>query len=156
TNRILVTGGAGFIGSHLVDALVAASERVTVLDDLSTGDFELLDSARSVGDVRLVGGSVLDEATGGAAMQGCNQVCPLAVQCVRRSLGNPRYNHDVNASGTLIVLEAARWRGVDRFVYCSSSEVYGNSSTDLLDENATLCRPVTVYGAAKLAGEMYA
>jgi UDP-glucose 4-epimerase len=75
---------------------------------------------------------------------------------VRCSLGNPRESHDVNATGTLIVLEQARVQGVRRFVYCSSSEVYGNASEGLLQEDATPCRPVTVYGAAKLAGELYA
>ena len=79
----------------------------------------------------------------------------LAVQCVRRSLGDPMQSHDVNATGTINVLEAARRHGVSRFVYCSSSEVYGNTSTGLLDEDESMCRPVTVYGAAKLAGEFY-
>lgn len=154
--RILVTGGAGFIGSHLVDHLVAKGHRVTVLDDLSTGKMEHLEDARRNGDVRLVQGSVLDAAALSQAMTECGIVFHLAVQCVRRSLGNPMESHEVNATGTLMTLEAARKHGVTRFIYCSSSEVYGNASTGLLSERATVCAPTTVYGAAKLAGENYA
>jgi UDP-glucose 4-epimerase len=153
--RVLVTGGAGFIGSHLVDALVGARAAVTVLDDLSTGEARNLDAARASGDVKFIHGSILDAAVVEHAVDGCNRVYHLAVQCVRRSLGDPKESHAVNATGTLNVLEAARKVGVGRFVYCSSSEVYGNTSTGLLNEDTTPCRPVTVYGAAKLAGELY-
>ena len=109
-----------------------------------------------MGDVRVVEGSILDESALADAMAGCDQVFHLAVQCVRRSLGRPLENHHVNATGSLLTLEAARRAGVRRFVYCSSSEVYGNSSDGVLDEESTPCKPVTVYGAAKLAGEQYA
>ena len=153
--RVLVTGGAGFIGSHLVDALLAQGHAVTVLDDFSTGSLDNLAQAASSGRLRLLRGSILDSAAVEAAMAGCELVFHLAVQCVRRSLGNPRESHDVNATGSFNVLEAARGLGVRRVVYCSSSEVYGNSSDGLLTEE-TPCRPVTVYGAAKLAGELYA
>jgi len=155
TGRVLVTGGAGFIGSHLVDALLADGESVTVLDDFSTGAMENLAEAEATGRLRVLRGSVLDPASVAAAMADCSRVFHLAVQCVRRSLGNPRENHAVNATGTLNVLEAARVKGVRRFIYCSSSEVYGNASDRLLREDETPCRPVTVYGAAKLAGELY-
>jgi UDP-glucose 4-epimerase len=156
TGRILVTGGAGFIGSHLVDRLIAVGERVTVLDDFSTGNADNLNEAAGQGDIRLVRGSVLDDTSLNDAIEGCDRVYHLAVQCVRRSLGRPRESHDVNATGTLNVLEAARRQRVERFVYCSSSEVYGNSSSGLLHEETTPCRPVTVYGGAKLSGELYA
>jgi UDP-glucose 4-epimerase len=155
SSRVLVTGGAGFIGSHLVDALVMAGEAVNVLDDLSTGEAHNLDSARATGNVKFVHGSVLDPAAVECAISGCDRVYHLAVQCVRRSLGDPNGSHAVNATGTLNVLEAARKARVARFIYCSSSEVYGNTSTGLLHEETTLCRPVTVYGAAKFAGELY-
>jgi len=154
--RILVTGGAGFIGSHLVDRLVADGRAVTVLDDFSTGERANLSDAATTGDVRVVAGSILDREAVAAAMEGCDRVFHLAVQCVRRSLGRPIDNHDANATGTLYVLEEARRRKVSRFVYCSSSEVYGNCRDPLLDERTTVCEPVTVYGAAKLAGELYA
>jgi UDP-glucose 4-epimerase len=154
SGRVLVTGGAGFIGSHLVDHLLAAGEAVTVLDDLSTGSTDNLCEAERTGRLKFVRGSVLDSAAIASAIAQCDRVFHLAVQCVRRSLGAPIENHEINATGTLRVLEAARIAKIKRFVYCSSSEVYGSVSTGLLDED-TLCRPVTVYGAAKLAGELY-
>jgi len=154
SERVLVTGGAGFIGSHLVDRLVETGSQVTVLDDFSTGERENLADAVSKG-VRIVDGSILDDGAVADAIAGCTRVFHLAVECVRRSLGRPLHNHEVNATGTLKVLEAARQAGVRRFVYCSSSEVYGNASSGLLSEDGTACRPVTVYGAAKLAGELY-
>ena len=156
TRRCLVTGGAGFIGSHLVDRLVAEKHAVTVLDDFSTGELANLREAQSGGDVRIVRGSILDLRAVEEAIAGCDLVFHLAVQCVRRSLGAPLQNHDINATGTLNVLEVARRHQVRRFVYCSSSEVYGNCVAASLDETTTVCNPTTVYGAAKLAGEHYA
>ncbi len=154
--KILVTGGAGFIGSHLVDILLAEVNLVVVLDDFSVGLEENLAAARQTGNLEVIKGSICDESAVAGAISGCDIVYHLAVQCVRRSLGEPRESHDVNATGTLVVLEAARAENVQRFIYCSSSEVYGNSSTGVLEEDSTLCQPVTVYGAAKLAGECYA
>jgi UDP-glucose 4-epimerase len=153
--RVLVTGGAGFVGSHLVDALVAEGERITVLDDFSTGEPANLGAAQASGNVHVMRGSILDDEAVNAAMEEADRVFHLAVQCVRRSLGNPRESHDVNATGTLNVLEAARQSHIRRFVYCSSSEVYGNVSSSLLHEDTTPCRPATIYGGAKLAGEAY-
>jgi UDP-glucose 4-epimerase len=156
TRRCLVTGGAGFIGSHLVDQLVAGGNAVTVLDDFSTGQLANLREAQSRGDLRIIRGSISDRAAIEEAMAECDLVFHLAVQCVRRSLSEPLQNHDVNATGTLNVLEVARRRRIRRFVYCSSSEVYGNCGERRLAETATVCEPTTVYGAAKLAGEHYA
>jgi UDP-glucose 4-epimerase len=156
TRRYLVTGGAGFIGGHLVDHLVAENNAVTVLDDFSTGQLANLGQAKSRGDVRIVRGSILDCGAIEEGMAECDIVFHLAVQCVRRSLGQPLQNHHVNATGTLNVLEVARRRRIRRFVYCSSSEVYGNYGEGLSGETATVCQPTTVYGAAKLAGEHYA
>lgn len=153
--RILVTGGAGFIGSHLVDHLIGQGRAVTVLDDFSTGERSNLAEAEGTGELRIIEGSILDPQAVGAAMRDCDLVYHLAVQCVRRSIGRPIENHHINATGTLQVLEEARRRKVRRFVYCSSSEVYGNASSDRLDEERTICAPATVYGAAKLVGELY-
>ncbi len=153
-SRVLVTGGAGFIGSHLVDELVRQGHAIVVLDDFSTGRRDNLVEASRSGAVRVIEGSVLDRAVIGEAMTDCDMVFHLAVQCVRRSLGRPLENHEINATGTLNVLEAARTKAVRRFVYCSSSEVYGNASDGVLAEDIR-CAPVTVYGAAKLAGEFY-
>jgi UDP-glucose 4-epimerase len=153
--RSLVTGGAGFIGSHLVDRLIADGDAVTVLDDFSTGSRKNLAQAMVSSRLRIVEGSILDRAAIETSMHDCDRVFHLAVQCVRRSLGRPIENHEVNATGTLYLLEEARRRAVSRFLYCSSSEVYGNCGGEWLAEETTVCAPVTVYGAAKLAGEYY-
>lgn len=155
-STVLVTGGAGFIGSHLTDVLLEQDCRVAVLDDFSSGERANLEQAERSGRLTVIEGSILDERALDAAMEGVSHVFHLAVQCVRRSLGKPLENHDVNATGTIRTLEAARRAGVRRFLYCSSSEVYGNCGGDRLHEDDTACAPVTVYGAAKLAGEYYA
>lgn len=156
TGRVLITGGAGFIGSHLADRLIADGLQVSILDDFSSGRSENLEEALRSGQARLLEGSVLDRAAVDSAIEGCERVYHLAVQCVRRSIGSPMENHAVNATGTLMVLEAARRHKVTRFIYCSSSEVYGNAGDEWMNEETTQCNPVTVYGAAKLAGEYYA
>lgn len=155
-SSVLVTGGAGFIGSHLTDALLTHGCHVTVLDDFSSGDRRNLDLASKTGRLRIIEGSVLDQAVLANAMRGATHVFHLAVQCVRISLGKPLENHSVNATGTILTLEAARRAHVHRFIYCSSSEVYGNCGGERLREGLSHCAPVTVYGAAKLAGEYYA
>ena len=152
---VLVTGGAGFIGSHLVDQLIAQGRHVVVLDDLSTGSRDNLATAMETGRLRLVEGSILSQDAVAAAMRDVQLVFHLAVQCVRQSISSPIDSHAVNAGGTITLLEQARQAKVKRFVYCSSSEVYGNASDGLLTEETLVCRPVTVYGAAKLAGELY-
>lgn len=154
--RILVTGGAGFIGSHLVDRIVADGHHVTVLDNYASGSRAKLANAEQSGRVNVIEGSVQDCAALDQAMESADAVFHLAVECVRQSLGEPLSNHAVNATGTLMALEAARRNRIARFVYCSSSEVYGNSSDRPLNEDTTVCAPTTVYGAAKLAGELYA
>jgi UDP-glucose 4-epimerase len=151
----MVTGGAGFIGSHLVDCLVADGKDVTVLDDFSSGTDANLVQAFASGRLRVVRGSVLSLDDLHNAMVGCDAVFHLAVRSVRHSLGDPLENHHVNSGGTINTLEVARRQGVRRFVYCSSSEVYGNATGDMMREDTTLCRPVTVYGGSKLAGEHY-
>jgi UDP-glucose 4-epimerase len=154
-SRILITGGAGFIGSHLVDKLIEANQAVTVLDNFSTGSRRNLEQAQKNGDVRIIEGSVLDMEALDAAMDNCDIVFHLAVECVRRSLAHPLENHHTNATGTINTLEMARRKNISRFIYCSSSEVYGNGVDALLNEDKTVCQPTTVYGAAKLAGEYY-
>lgn len=155
TARALITGGAGFIGSHLADGLIAAGAAVTVLDDFSTGRRDNLEDAEKTGRLRIVEGTVLSPDDIRNAMEGCGTVFHMAVKSVRHSIGHPLENHAVNATGTLNVLEAARKVGVGRFVYCSSSEVYGNAPRTVMREDTTVCQPVTVYGGSKLAGEHY-
>src|SRR3954452_8159620 len=154
--RILVTGGAGFIGSHLSHHLLAQGHAVTVLDDFSTGTLERLERAGPNDRLRVIEGSILNPDVVAAAVQNCEMVYHLAVQCVRRSIGKPIANHDINATGTLNMLEGARRAMVKRFIYCSSSEGYGKLWEALLGEDGVICEPMTVYGAAKLVGEYYA
>jgi UDP-glucose 4-epimerase len=149
----LVTGGAGFIGSHLVEALVARGERVRVLDDLSSGRRENLSAV--LGDVELLIGDVADPEAVDRAMDGCEIVFHLAaIASVQASIENPRRSHRVIVDGTLNVLEAARRAGVRRAVFASSSAVYGDHTTLPLREELPP-RPLSPYAASKVTGEMY-
>jgi UDP-glucose 4-epimerase len=151
----LVTGGAGFIGSHLVDALQERECRVRVLDNFSTGSAENLAHLRGLSQIEIIPGDVGDAASVAKVLQGAEVVFHLATRGVRHSIGHPLENHEVNAWGTLVLLDQARKAGVQRFVHVSSSEVYGTARYIPMDENHP-CFPETVYGAAKLAGEAYA
>jgi UDP-glucose 4-epimerase len=150
---VLVTGGAGFIGSELVHQLCASNARVIVIDNLVNGKAENL--AGLPGDrCELVIADVRDRAAMAAQLQGVDVVYHLACLGVRHSIHSPTENHDVNATATLHLLQAAKASGVGRFVYVSSSEVYGTAKTVPMTEEHPAF-PLTVYGASKLAGERY-
>src|SRR5690242_17256252 len=148
--RALVTGGAGFIGSHLVDALVARGSDVVVLDDLETGFRENVHR-----DAQLTIGSVADPDAVHDAMAGCELVFHQAAhKAVLRSVEHPLPTDTVNTHGTLSVLEAARDLGVRRVVHASSSSVYGGAAPLPTPEDAPL-RPRSPYAVSKLAAEEY-
>jgi UDP-glucose 4-epimerase len=152
--KVVVTGGAGFIGSHVVDALVEQGHEVVVIDDFSTGSEDNLAQHRQNSRVFVERADVTDLATMQRLVRGAGVVYHLAVQCLRLSLYKPMYVHDVNATGTLNLCIAAKEGGVGRFVYVSSSEVYGSAKRVPMREDHPL-EPLTPYAASKLAGENY-
>jgi UDP-glucose 4-epimerase len=154
-SRIVVTGGAGFIGSHLVDVLLTRDNNVVVLDDFSSGSH--LNLRHHASNPRLVieQGDITNETWLNSRMQGARFVFHLATRNVRMSLRQPSRVHDVNVTGTFNVLKAAAASGVERLLYCSSSEVNGTATVVPMPEDYSY-RPETIYGASKLAGEYYA
>jgi UDP-glucose 4-epimerase len=149
----LVTGGAGFIGSHVVDALVARGDRVRVLDNLCTGHLSNLKHLE--GKIEFVHGDVIDSSVVAAAVKGVDCVFhQAALASVPRSVERPMDTHAACVTGTLNVLAEARQAGVRRVVYAGSSSAYGDQPTSSKRE-ADLPAPISPYGAAKLAAEFY-
>jgi nucleoside-diphosphate-sugar epimerase len=175
--KVLVTGGAGFIGSHLVEALLRRGGKVRILDNLSTGKAENLEEATSLpltpkgnqpGDPRyslgeqaeFIKADISDFDTCRRACRGVSCVFHLAaLGSVQRSVEDPLLSHRVNATGTLNMLQAASQERVKRFLYASSSSVYGNISPDPEDsrpkEESLPPHPESPYAATKLFGEIY-
>ncbi|RMF39577.1 MAG: SDR family oxidoreductase [Planctomycetota bacterium] len=151
--NVLVTGGAGFIGSHIVTALVHRGDRVTVLDNLSTGFEHNLSHVRD--DIELVVGDVADAATVARAMQGVELVFhQAALASVPLSIEKPLETHQACVTGTLNVLHQAARAGVRRVVYAASSSAYGDRPFAAKRES-DLPQVLSPYAAAKLAGELY-
>ena len=141
---------AGFIGSHLADALLADGQQVRVLDDFSTGN-----PANLPAGIELIRGSITDPALVDKAVAGCDVVFHLAaIASVTKSVETPLVSHEVGATGTLHVLDAARRLGVRRVVYAGSSSAYGDQPGDFRAEDDPLI-PLSPYAAGKLAGEHY-
>lgn len=152
SDLVLVTGGAGFIGSHLVDALLDAGRPVRVLDDFSTGLRQNL-ASRSVD---LVEGSLTDEKCVARAVEGVHTIFHLgALASVARSVETPLVSHAACATGTLHVLDAARRSGVKRVIYAASSSAYGGASGEHGQREDTPIKALSPYAAAKLSGELY-
>jgi UDP-glucose 4-epimerase len=154
--RNLVTGGAGFIGSHIVTALIQRGDEVRVLDNLSSGSPKNLAHLDDrLKNVDLVRGDVTDLATVERAVSGVDVVFhQAAMASVPRSVAEPLASHAACATGTLAVLDAARRAGVRRVVYAASSSAYGNDPK-MPKRESDLPAPISPYAAAKLAGEAY-
>ena len=153
-SHCLVTGGAGFIGSHIAETLAQKGAQVTVLDDLSTGHEANLEPLRELG-VEFVRGSILDEELLAKTFAGMEYVFhQAALPSVPQSIAEPLRTAEVNATGTLLVLEAALQAGVKKGGFASSCAVYGDNSALPLSE-AELPSPLSPYAAQKLASEHY-
>lgn len=151
--QILVTGGCGFIGSHIVEALVREGHRVRVLDNLSSGHRKNLDAVKN--DVELIEGDIRDANAVASAMRDVNVVFhEAALVSVFDSVARPRDNHDINCTGTLNVLLAARDARVRRLVFASTAAIYGNDPA-LPKREDMRPHPESPYAVAKLAGEHY-
>jgi UDP-glucose 4-epimerase len=151
--KVLVTGGAGFIGSHLTDRLVADGHHVTVLDNLATGSLQNLAGVRA--RIDWIEGDLRDRAAVERAVRGVEVVFhQAALASVARSVENPREVTEVNVGGTLNLLVAARDAKVRRIVFASSSSVYGDTP-ELPKVETMPCAPRSPYAASKAAGEAY-
>ena len=152
--RVLVTGGAGFIGSNLVDALAASGVEVVIYDDFRTGRRPFVENALGTGLATLVEADVLDQATLTGAMQGCDLVVHLAANAdVRYGLDHPTRDLEQNTIATSCVLEAMRAAGVRRIAFSSTGSVYGETTVFPTPEDAPFPLQTSLYGASKLAGE---
>lgn len=152
--RALVTGGAGFIGSHLTEALVAEGCKVVVLDNFSTGHQSNLDSV--AGSIELAEGDIRDFRTVKQATEGCEAVFHLAaVVSVPQTVEQPLESAAVNDMGTMNVLEAARGSGAASLVFASSSAVYGDDPA-LPKKEEMMPKPLSPYAVQKITGEYYA
>ncbi|MFH1772698.1 MAG: SDR family oxidoreductase [Candidatus Omnitrophota bacterium] len=151
--RVLVTGGCGFIGSHIVDELIKLKAKVSILDDLSSGTLDNIAHCRDSlefieGDIKNVG--LLDNI-----LKGVNLIChQAALRSVPKSINRPLDYHDVNVTGTLNLYLKAKEKGIKRIVFASSSSVYGDR-TDFPEKEGDLPCPISPYAATKLFGEHY-
>ena len=151
--KCLVTGGAGFIGSHIVDALVVQGDEVRVFDNLSTGKIENLVQVKS--KIELITSDLRDKEALHRAVKGVDYVFHVAaLRAVLRSVDDPLETNEVNVAGTLNVLLAARDAGVKRVIFSSSSSVYGDTQKFPCQEDDKP-RPQSPYAASKIMGEYY-
>ncbi len=151
---VMVTGGAGFIGSNLVDELSKKS-KVIVVDNFSSGKLENLASHKNSTNIKIIKEDVLNKNNILQLMKGVEIVFHLAAKCQRLSFFKPHLVHKVNTAGTLNLLISSLKNEVKRFIYISSSEIYGTAKAIPMKESHP-CEPTTVYGVSKLVGELYA
>jgi len=153
--KVLVTGGAGFIGSHIVDSLLAKDLEVTVLDNLSSGKMKNIGQHLNKENLHFIKGDIRDDDSVKQAVRNVDAVIhEAALVGVARSVENPFSTNEVNVTGTLNLLKASLDSGVKRFIYASSASVYGEIET--LPKKETLpTRPISPYGTSKLAAENY-
>lgn len=151
---IVVTGGAGFLGSHVVKLLLENNNRVVVLDDFSNGKMAHLDAVKDNKDLTIVFGDIAVKEDVKKAFDGADSVIHLAVLDLRQSLKDPHRVNEVIVNGTMNCLDAALENNIDLFLNCSSSETYGTAEYVPMDEKHPL-HPETPYAAAKVAQDMY-
>ena len=152
--KALVTGGAGFIGSNLVDRLLGRGDEVLAYDNLSTGNRQFLAGALQNPKFRLIEGDILDGSALAAALRGVDIVFHLAANAdVRFGTDHPQKDLDQNTIGTFRVLEAMREAGVKRIAYSSTGSVYGDATVFPTPEDAPFPVQTSLYGASKVAGE---
>jgi len=151
--NVLITGGAGFIGSHTTELMIQKGIPVTVFDNLSTGK---LSNLKRCGDANVVEGDICDMSALKRAIAGATHVIHLAAQVsVQQSISNPIHSQRTNIVGFLNVLEAARENGINRLVYASSAAVYGTPAKLPLDDS-TSASPLSPYGLEKYINDQYA
>ncbi|MEO7659202.1 MAG: SDR family NAD(P)-dependent oxidoreductase, partial [Pyrinomonadaceae bacterium] len=153
TSKVLVTGGAGFIGSNLADELIRQGARVIIIDNFATGFRENLEEIK--GDFDFIEGDINDDAAVAKAIQGVDVVFhEAALPSVPRSVENPAETHSICVNGTFNILIKAKEAGVRRFVYAASSSAYGDQPT-LPKVETMRPDPLSPYAVAKLTGELY-
>jgi nucleoside-diphosphate-sugar epimerase len=154
-SSVLVTGGAGFIGSHLVPRLLELGHSVNVLDNLFTGNLENLDKVLDHPKFRFQRGDIRDKTFAKGVFDGVDSVVHLAALIdISASVADPIQNHEVNVNGTFNMLQAAVRHNVKKFVFASSTAVYGDAKTLPIQESTAL-HPISPYAASKVAGEAY-
>jgi nucleoside-diphosphate-sugar epimerase len=155
SGKVLVTGGAGFIGSHLVPHLLELGYSVTVLDNLSTGKLENLDGVLDHPKFMFQRGDIRDKTIPNEVFDGIDAVIHLAALIdISASVADPIQNHEINVDGTFNMLYAAFKHNIRKFVFASSTAVYGDTKLLPVQENIAL-RPLSPYAASKIAGESY-